>query len=360
MTTGSTYRDAGVDIDAATEAVASIRELAEATRANTGAGSLGHFGGLYRLPAGDDQLLVASADGVGTKLMLAFRLGGDAHAQVGSDLVCHCVGDLLACGARPLFFLDYFATGKLDKTVFATVLRGLSSACAANGLALIGGETAEMPGLYADGHYDLAGFIVGTVAPDRFIDGSQIRAGDVLLGLPAPGLNTNGYSLARKVLGLRDGDRPIAPIDVPRDDLDGATIAEALMAGHPSYFDQVWPLLEANLVTGMAHITGGGLLDNVPRMLPDGLCAHFDLSSWSTPLIFELLVREGEIPPQEAYRAFNMGLGFVLAVRPEDVESARLLSPDAVVVGYVDGCGDQEQRVLGLTSADQDGRHGAG
>ncbi len=360
MTGGATYREAGVDIEAATQAVASIRDLAEATRANTGAGALGHFGGIYRLPAGGDQLLVASADGVGTKLMLAFQFGGEAHAQVGSDLVCHCIDDLLACGARPLFFLDYFATGKLNKDVFTTVVRGLSAACAVNGLALIGGETAEMPGLYDDGHYDLAGFIVGTVAPDRFIDGSAIKSGDLLLGLPSTGLQTNGYSLARAVLGLRDGDTPVLPIDQPRDDLDGATIAEALMAGHPSYFDQVWPLLEANLVTGMAHITGGGLLDNVPRMLPDGLSARFDPTTWPSPPLFDLLTRLGGIAPDEAYRAFNMGLGFVMAVRPDDVDEAITLSPESRVVGQIEHCTDADHRVVGLLAVEQDVTNGAG
>ena len=202
-----TYRDAGVDIEKAEHSLAAIRRFARATLAKDMASSeIGHFGGVFPLPAGDDRLLVASADGIGTKIKLAFLLGGSAHHQVGADLVNHCVNDILACGAEPLFFLDYVAMGRLDPVTLEFLVEGMAMACASNGLALIGGETAEMPGIYADGEYDAAGFIVGEVAPDCYVDGSSIEAGDALIGFPAVGLHTNGYSLARKVIGM-NGDR---------------------------------------------------------------------------------------------------------------------------------------------------------
>lgn len=350
----ATYRDAGVDIDAATRAVERIKAHAHATfAASDAAAPIGHFGGVYRLAGGGDRLLVASADGIGTKLMIAFVLGGEAHARVGADLVNHCVNDILACGARPLFFLDYVAMGRLDGAVLESLVAGMASACRENGLALIGGETAEMPGLYQPGHYDAAGFIVGEVEPSRFIDGRAVQAGDVLIGLPAEGLHTNGYSLARHILGLTGDpahDRPILERVLPGG--GGETIGEALMRPHPSYLHEVATLLEAGLIHGMAHITGGGLIDNVPRMLPEGLAAEFDPTTWQVNPIFRFLVSEGRIPPDEQYRVFNMGIGFVLAIPPERVNEALAALPRAVVIGRVIAAGDERlPRVRGLTES---------
>jgi phosphoribosylformylglycinamidine cyclo-ligase len=336
---GTTYRDAGVDVDAAGSAVARIARLAESTVGGDGGGwPIGHFGGVYRLPAGGDRLLVASADGVGTKLKLAFALGGEAHARVGADLVNHCVNDILALGARPLFFLDYVAMGRLDPTTLETLVAGMSAACRESGLALIGGETAEMPGFYTDGEYDVAGFIVGEVAPDVAIDGAAMREDDVLIGLPSLGLHTNGYSLARRILGMTgDGETDRALLAEPLPGGAGETIGEGLMRPHPSYLAAVRPLLDAGLVRGMAHVTGGGLVDNVPRMLPAGLAAAFDPAAWETPPIFDLLVRRGRVSAAERYRVFNMGIGFVLAVAPDDAAAALALlgGRDAAVIGRV-------------------------
>jgi len=347
----TTYREAGVDIDAATRAVDRIKAHAHSTFAvSEAAAPIGHFSGIYRLAGGPDRLLVASADGIGTKLMIAFVLGGEAHARVGADLVNHCVNDVLACGARPLFFLDYVAMGKLDGAVLESLVAGMAAACRDNGLALIGGETAEMPGLYQPGHYDAAGFIVGEVEPARLIDGRAVQAGDVLLGLPAEGLHTNGYSLARHILGLTGDpahDRPI--LDQPLPGGNGETIGAALMRPHPSYFREIAPLLETGAIHGMAHITGGGLIDNVPRMLPDGLAAEFDPAAWQVNPIFRYLVSKGQVPPAEQYRVFNMGIGFVLAIAPERVNEALAALPHAVVIGRVVAAGDERlPRVRGL------------
>ena len=332
-----TYREAGVDIDAASAAVDRVKSHAHATFAASGAAApIGHFGGVYRLDAGSDRLLVASADGVGTKLKLAFVLGGEAHARVGADLVNHCVNDILACGARPLFFLDYVAMGRLDGDVLESLVGGMAAACRENGLALIGGETAEMPGLYAIGEYDAAGFIVGTVEPESFVDGSAVRAGDVLIGLPSAGLHTNGFSLARRILGLTgdaEVDRRLLARSLPGD--DQRSIGEALLAPHLTYLPQLLPLVQQGLIHGMAHITGGGLIDNVPRMLPEGLVADFDPATWTVNPIFAYLVLEGQLPPGESYRAFNMGLGFVLAVSRDRTGDVLAALPTSRVVGIV-------------------------
>jgi phosphoribosylformylglycinamidine cyclo-ligase len=346
-----TYRDAGVDIDAATAAVDRLKQHAHATFAASGAAEpLGHFGGVYRLDAGPDRLLVASADGIGTKLKLAFVLGGEAHARVGADLVNHCVNDVLACGARPLFFLDYVAMGRLDGDVLEAIVGGMATACRENGLALIGGETAEMPGLYAVGEYDAAGFIVGTVAPEAFVDGSAVSAGDLLIGLPSAGLHTNGYSLARRIIGLTgdaDVDRRLLARPLPGG--SGESLGEALMAPHLTYLPAMLPLLERGLIHGMAHVTGGGLLDNVPRMLPAGLAAEFDPTTWTAPPIFSYLVAEGALPPEERYRALNMGLGFVCAVAPADAASVLAALPLGRFVGTVVETENKGTQVLGLT-----------
>lgn len=328
------YRDAGVDIDRAAQSLGAIASFARAT-ANAGtAGAIGHFGGVYRLPAGGDRLLIASADGIGTKIKLAFLLGGSAHKRVGGDLVNHCVNDILACGARPLFFLDYIAMGTIDAEALEGLVEGMAGACAANGAALIGGETAEMPGLYAPGEYDAAGFIVGEVEPDRFIDGSTIEPGDALIGLPAVGLHTNGYSLARMIVGLTgevELDRARLATLLPGG--AGESIGDALMAPHPSYFPNVSPLLPGGVIRGIAHITGGGLLDNLPRMLPDGIEAVVDQRTWTVNPIFTYLVETGNVEARERYRVFNMGIGMVLAVRQADVDPVLAAIPGARVIG---------------------------
>jgi phosphoribosylformylglycinamidine cyclo-ligase len=334
------YRDAGVDIDRASDSLSAIAGFARAT-----AGSIGHFGGIYRLPAGGDRLLIASADGIGTKIKLAFVLGGDAHKRVGGDLVNHCVNDIVACGARPLFFLDYIAMGKLDPVALEGLVEGMALACKANGAALIGGETAEMPGLYADGEYDAAGFIVGEVAPDAFIDGSTVEPGNALIGLPSLGLHTNGFSLARLIVGLNgEREHDWETLTKPLPGGDGESIGEALMAPHRSYFPEVFPLVQQELVRGVAHITGGGLIDNVPRMLPEGVEARLDQKLWTVDPVFTYLVDTGHVEARERYRAFNMGIGMVLAVRPTDVATVLSAIPGARVIGET-ATGDKEHKV---------------
>ena len=303
------YKRAGVDIDAGNEVVRRIRGLAQRTSTPGVLSDLGTFGGLFHLGASGirDPVLVASADGVGTKLRVAFMSG--IHDTIGIDLVNHCVNDILVQGARPLFFLDYLATGRLDPDVAVRIVEGLSRACCDNGCALLGGETAEMPGFYADGEYDVAGFIVGVVERTRVIDGRAIAPGDVLIGLPSSGLHTNGYSLARTIvfdrlrLGVHDHVEAL-----------GGSIAAALLTPHRSYLRIVTPLLEAGFVKGMAHITGGGITENLPRVLPEGTSATVETRSWSVPPLFQWLVREGDVPFDEAYRTFNMGIGMILVV----------------------------------------------
>ena len=361
--TGLTYGDAGVDIDAAASALSRVTSLLQSTisvEAGAGAPPIGHFGGVYRLPAGPDRVLVASADGVGTKLKLAFVLGGDAHARVGGDLVNHCVNDILALGARPLFFLDYVATGHLEPDVFELLVGGMARACQENELALIGGETAEMPGFYATGEYDVAGFIVGMVEPDAIVDGSRVQAGDRLIGLPSVGLHTNGYSLARRIVGLTGDGADRERLDQPLPDGGGLSIDEALMQPHLSYQSHLRPLLDRGIVRGLAHITGGGIVDNLPRMLPPGLSAQLDPTAWTVPPIFSFLVERGGVSPAERYRAFNMGIGFVIAVEPDTVDWAlqqlRALPgvAPAVVIGEVvpdDGTGRAVRGLPGMDGA---------
>lgn len=354
----ASYRQAGVDIDAANASVARIADLARATFGPGAARPIGHFGGTFQLAAGGERTLVASADGVGTKLKLAFILGGAAHARVGADLVNHCVNDILTLGARPLFFLDYVAMGTLDRDALERLVGGMAEACRANGVALIGGETAEMPGMYAPGEYDAAGFIVGAVAPDAAVDGSAVRAGDALIGLPSSGLHTNGFSLARAIVGLtgdRDADRERLAAPLPGD--AGRSLGEALLAPHLSYLAAVSPLLGTGRIHGMAHITGGGLIDNVPRMLPDGLAADFDPAAWSAPPVFAYLCDRGAVGAAERYRAFNMGLGFVLAVAADDAAAAvaglnLTAGTGARIVGQVVARPDASgPSVLGLATA---------
>lgn len=313
------YRDAGVNIDEAGRAVGLIRKHARTTFGPRVLTDIGSFGAGFRLSGWREPVLVSSADGVGTKLKVAFLTG--KHDTVGQDLVNHCVNDIAVQGARPLFFLDYFAVGKLDSAVAGQVAAGLARACRQNGCALIGGETAEMPGFYAPGEYDLAGFIVGAVERRKMITGSQIRAGDVLLALPSTGLHTNGYSLARKLLFEVAGFAP--DLFVPH---LGCTVAEELLKVHRSYLGAIQALHAAGLLKGAAHITGGGITDNTPRMLPSGLAAEIDTSSWKIPPVFELLRSLGNLPDEDYRRTFNLGVGMILAVAASKAAAAgRLL-----------------------------------
>ncbi|MGA2742729.1 MAG: phosphoribosylformylglycinamidine cyclo-ligase [Bryobacteraceae bacterium] len=301
------YQDAGVNIDEADRAVASIRKLARATFTQGVLTDIGSFGACYSLAGWKKPVLISSADGVGTKLKIAFLTG--RHDTVGEDLVNHCVNDIAVQGASPLFFLDYFATGKLEAGVAAQVVAGLARGCRRNGCALIGGETAEMPGLYAPGEYDLAGFIVGAAERRTLIAGKRIRAGDVLLGLPSAGLHTNGYSLARKLLFEVAGYGPATVVPEL-----GVTVADALLQVHRSYLKPIRALADRGLLRGAAHITGGGITDNTPRMLSAGLAAQIDTGAWTIPPIFELLRRLGNLPEDDYRRTFNLGVGMLLAV----------------------------------------------
>ena len=313
---GLTYKDAGVDIAAQDTALARAKDAIRASFTPGVLGDVGLFGGLFD-PARvgcEDTILVASADGVGTKLEVARRAG--VHDTVGRDLVQHCINDVLVQGAKPLFFLDYVAMGKLEPEVVADLIRGCAEACRDNGLALLGGETAEMPGVYRDGDFELCGFLVGAVRRDQLLDGSRVRAGQVLLGLESDGLHTNGYSLARRIvferLGLDLDERPAQ--------LGGATVEQALLAPHRSYYKPLWPFIEAKRLAGMAHITGGGLPGNVNRILGEH-DAEIDASTWETPGLFRLLVEGGGLAREDAFQAFNMGIGMVLLVEPEEADA---------------------------------------
>jgi len=309
------YKDAGVDIDTATRTVERIKEHARRTFTRGVLTSIGSFGAGYRLAGFRRPVLVSSADGVGTKLKVAFMTS--RHDTVGEDLVNHCVNDIMVQGAAPLFFLDYFAVGRLDAGVAEQVVSGIARGCKANGCALIGGETAEMPGLYSPGEYDLAGFVVGAVERHRLLTGSRIRPGDVLLGLASSGLHTNGYSLARKLLFDVAGHSPSDYLEEL-----GCTVGEELLKGHRSYAKALRRLLGASLLRGIAHITGGGITDNVPRILPDGLGAEVDTSAWVMPPVFRLLQRLGRIPNRDLRRTFNVGIGMALVVSERRLTAA--------------------------------------
>lgn len=317
----SRYATAGVDIDAANTAVARMKQSIAATRtAGVLSAATGSFGGMFSLVdagvlQGGDPVLVSSIDGVGTKLKIAFAM--NRHESVGRDLVFHCVNDILVQGARPLFFLDYFGTGRLDPDVAAEVVRGLAEGCREVGCALIGGETAEMPGMYAPGEYDVAGCIVGVVERNRIVDGHAVQPGDILLGLASDGLHTNGYSLARRVL-LEEAR--LSPTEtVPE---LGVSLGDALLWPHRCYAPALLPLLDSQpgAIKAMAHITGGGFLENIPRSLPSGLGAHITLGSWPIPPLFTLIQQKGAIADEEMYRVFNMGIGMVLVVAPADTD----------------------------------------
>jgi phosphoribosylformylglycinamidine cyclo-ligase len=301
------YRDAGVNIDEADRAVSAIKRLAGPTFTRGVVTDIGGFGACYQLSGFRRPVLVSSADGVGTKLKVAFLTG--RHDTVGEDLVNHCVNDIAVQGALPLFFLDYFAVGKLDAGVAAAVVSGIARGCRNNGCALIGGETAEMPGMYTEGEYDLAGFIVGAAERTKLLTGKSIRAGDVLLGLPSTGLHTNGYSLARKLLFEEAGFGPETFLPEV-----GATVADALLAVHRSYLKPIRALLAAGLLRGAAHITGGAITDNTPRMLPKDCGVVIDTGAWRIPPLFELLRKIGGIPVDDYRRTLNLGVGMILAV----------------------------------------------
>jgi phosphoribosylformylglycinamidine cyclo-ligase len=311
----STYRDAGVDIDAANRATEKIKELARGTFNHRTLSEIGSFGGMFdgAFPEMRQPVLVASADGVGTKLKIAFETG--VHNTIGRDLVNHCVNDILVQGAKPLFFLDYIATGKLDPETIAAIVEGLAIGCSENGCVLLGGETAEMPGFYAEGEYDVAGFITGVVDRAQVIDGHEIEPGDVMLGLPSAGLHTNGYSLARKLLLEVAGHT----VETFVDDLNG-TVGAALLRPHLSYLPVLRDLLGRGMIKGLAHITGGGLLENIPRILPAGCAAEIERNSWPVLPIFQLLQRLGDVEEAEMFRTFNMGVGMIIVSAPGDAQ----------------------------------------
>jgi phosphoribosylformylglycinamidine cyclo-ligase len=340
----SRYAQAGVDIAAGERAVELIKGSARSTFGPRVFGDLGAFGGLFALGGGyRDPVLVSSTDGVGTKLKIAIAL--DRHHTIGRDLVAHCVDDVLTTGAEPLFFLDYLALGRLVPERVAAIVDGIAGECRANGCALVGGETAEMPDLYAPDDYDLAGFIVGVVERDRIVDGSKIRPGDHVWGLDASGLHTNGYSLARKALADLSLDAVHPAL--------GRPLGDVLLDPHRSYLEPMRPLLAADLVRGMAHVTGGGIVGNVPRILPPDLGVDLEWSSWPVPPIFDLIQQLGDVSFDEMTRVFNLGLGWVFMAAETDAEQVRELVPEARPIGRVvervrnDAAASDRVRLLG-------------
>jgi phosphoribosylformylglycinamidine cyclo-ligase len=333
MPDGLSYRDAGVDLDVAERAKEGLKSLVASTRDENTLSELGAFGGLYAVPAGmDAPVLVSSADGVGTKLKVAFAAA--RHDTVGQCLVNHCVNDVLVQGARPLFFLDYLATGEMDEVVVQEIVRGVATACRQNACALLGGETAEMRGFYPAGEYDLAGFVVGVVEREHVLDGSSVRDGDQLVGLASTGLHTNGYTLARKVvfdvMGLGAED------ELPG---TGRSVADELLEVHRSYLHALQEPLEARAVHGLAHVTGGGIPGNLPRALPEGLGAVVHRSSWEVPAVFRTLQEAGGVATEEMDRVFNMGIGMIAVVEPDAAgvvsEAARAHGVESWVIGSV-------------------------
>ena len=342
------YADAGVDVQAAEASIGGLRLIAERASRPEVLGGVGAFAGLFRLGAGRyrDPVLVASADGVGTKVLIAGALG--RYEGVGQDLVNHCVNDILTAGAEPLFFLDYLATAGLSQERRLELVAGIGAACEENGVALLGGETADMPDLYSPGDYDLAGFIVGVAERDAILDGSAIEEGDVLIALPSTGLQTNGYSLVREIFGIAKGlgeERDRELLDEHVEDL-GGTLGDALLAVHGSFLEVVRPLLPR--LRGMAHITGGGLPGNVPRMLPDGLRAHLDAASWEPPPLFAHIQRAGGIEDGEMFRTFNMGIGMVLVASPPDAAAVLEAAPGSWRCGVVERRAEGAPAVAGL------------
>jgi phosphoribosylformylglycinamidine cyclo-ligase len=318
MSKSITYSDAGVSIDAANAAVEKIKRLARGTFNARTLSEIGSFGGMFdgAFPGMAEPVLVASADGVGTKLKVAFMAG--VHDTVGRDLVNHCTNDILVQGARPLFFLDYVATGVLAPETIVSVVDGIAQGCRENGCVLLGGETAEMPGFYAEGEYDVAGFIVGVVDRAKAIDGRAVGPGDVLLGLPSAGLHTNGYSLARKLFFEVAG----YGVDTHVEAL-GETVGAALLRPHLSYLRPLEGLLDGGAIKALAHVTGGGLLENIPRVLPEGTAVEIDKGSWPVPALFRLMQEIGNVSEPEMHRAFNMGVGMVVICSPADAPAVK-------------------------------------
>ncbi|HBF37818.1 MAG TPA: phosphoribosylformylglycinamidine cyclo-ligase [Firmicutes bacterium] len=324
------YKAAGVNIDAGNEAVKRIRSLVQGTYNEHVLGDIGNFGGLYAFPVRDyhEPILVSSTDGVGTKLKVAFAM--KRYDTVGYDLVNHCVNDILVQGARPLFFLDYIGAGMVEPEMISEIVKGLTKGCMENDCVLIGGETAEMPGIYSQGEFDLAGTIIGVVERDLLITGHTIKPGDVVIGLPSKGLHTNGFSLARQIcfekLGLNPGSyvQEIA-----------STIGEALLAPHCAYFRQLYPFVQQKAIKGMAHITGGGFYDNIPRILPAGCEVQIHKGSWPILPIFDFLQKKADISDAEAYRVFNMGIGMVVICDPADLRTLQASIPESYQLGIV-------------------------
>ena len=337
MTIDSKYQAAGVDLTTAYRATERISKHARTTFNSHVLGDIGFFGGLYHLEKYRDPVLVSSADGVGTKVRIAAMLG--RYDTVGQDLVNHCINDILVGGAKPLFFLDYIAMGKLDADAADSLVEGLARACRESACVLIGGETAEMPGVYVGKEFDLAGFIVGVVEKDEIIDGSAINEGDAIIGIPSSGLHTNGFSLVRKAFGLDDD-----PSELERfyPELE-RTLGEELLEPHRCYLGVVVGLLER--IKGMAHITGGGFRENVPRALPKGLAAQIDASTWAVPPVFRLIQNAGQVSDDEMYDVFNMGIGLVVTTSTENVPVLLQEIPGSVEIGEVVR-GDGPERVI--------------
>ncbi|MBI2165738.1 MAG: phosphoribosylformylglycinamidine cyclo-ligase [Chloroflexi bacterium] len=335
---GEAYKAAGVDRDAAARAKKLIARHARTTFTSGVVGDIGFFGSLFQVKGFQDPVLVSHTDGVGTKLKIAHWM--DSYETVGMDVVNHCINDIFTCAARPLFFLDYIGTGKVVPERVERLAAGMAQACREAGCALIGGETAELPGLYQGDDFDLVGFVVGAVERNKIIDGSAIQEGDVLLGIPSSGLHTNGYSLVRRVFHLDTDQRPLRKHYA---DL-GCTLGEALIAPHRCYY----PLLEPALpyIKGMAHITGGGFLENVPRILPKGLSARFHTGAWEVPPIFRLIQQAGDVGEREMFRVFNMGIGMVVACEPGKETTGQAQVPEARVIGEIIATGDQDSVIL--------------
>ena len=338
--TSLSYKDAGVDIDAGNALVERIKHIAKKTKRPEVMGGLGGFGGLCEIPAGYKQpVLVSGTDGVGTKLRLAMDL--NRHDTIGIDLVAMCVNDLIVAGAEPLYFLDYYATGKLNVDTATAVVSGIGKGCELSGCALVGGETAEMPGMYHGEDYDLAGFCTGVVEKSEIIDGSKVKTGDVLLGVASSGPHSNGYSLIRKIIELTNAD-----LD---QDLDGRPLKDALMEPTRIYVKSVLQLIKDVQVNALSHITGGGLLENIPRVLPQNSKAIIDKSSWQLPAVFQWLQEQGNVDPVEMYRTFNCGVGLVICVPAEQQQQALQSLADngenAWVIGTIATAAENEEQV---------------
>lgn len=329
------YARSGVDVSAGNEAVARYKRLLQEQRHPSQLDAIGGFAGLFRLPGDDRRALVASTDGVGTKLLIAAAL--QRYDSVGADLVNHCVNDILVCNAAPLFFLDYLAVGKLDPETAERIVGGCARACSAHECALLGGETAEMPGVYAPEHFDLAGTIVGIVVLEDLPKIESVQPGDAIVALPAVGLHTNGYSLARALIPSSEWTHPFGY---------GGTYADALLAEHPSYYEAVRAIQRVATVKAMAHITGGGLLENVPRTLPPSVKAIFEQARWEVPAIERDLIRRGDLSQQERYRTLNMGIGYTLVVPLDDALRAIGAVPRAKIVGWIESREEHEPAVI--------------